>query len=130
MKTINDSDLVSANQVDKEWYIGRDIFGYPYNRKYPPNIKKYGAHYSGYRTFQQECFFYDYIVLNYDVRFKYNGVNYYIVNWGEDDCARMDETLKIQYEVFHNPIDLIENLQIEGHKLIDIMNDIEEVEVF
>lgn len=123
MKTINDADINGDN------YIGTDLMGYPFNQKYPPDTQKYGTHYSGYRTAQQECFFQDFAVQNYDVRFKCRGVDYYIVNW-DDCCARTDETLKIVYEKFPNPIALIEQLTIDGAKLIDIMNDIEEVEVF
>ena len=113
------------------WYIGRDLLGYPFNKKYPPDYKKYGSTYSGYPNVYRETFFFDYAVENYDVRFKYQGVDYYIVNWGDYNCyARMDETLKIKYESFADPIELIEQLEINGRKLIDFMNEIEEVEVF
>ena len=123
MKTISSVGITGDN------FIGKDLFGYPFNRKYPPDTKRFGTHYSGYRTAQQETFFYDFAVQNYDVRFKYKGQNYYIVNW-EDVCARTDETLKIIYERFSNPLELIEQLTIDGVKLIDFMNEIEEVEVF
>ena len=116
---------------DKEWYIGRDLAGYPFNKKYQPDYQKNGRQYSGYATPYQETFFYDYVVLKYDVRFRYQGVDYYIVNWGDCDCyARMDETLKITYESFNDPIELIEQLEINGRKLIDFMDEIEEIEVF
>ena len=91
MKMINDADINGNN------YIGKDLLGYPYNRKYPPDIKKYGSHYSGYRTFQEECFFYDFAVQHYFVCFKYKGQNYYIVSW-EDCCARTDETWNDVFE--------------------------------
>ena len=123
MKAISDADVNGSN------YIGTDLLGYPFNRKYPPDTKRYGSKYSGYMTAQQECFFYDFAVLNYFVCFKYKGQNYYIVSW-EDCCAQTDETWNVVYEKFPNPIALIEQLTIEGHKLIDIINDIEDVEVF
>lgn len=117
--------------LDKEWYIGRDLAGYPFNKKYPPDIKRYGSKYSGYKNVYRETFFYDYVVLKYEVRFRYQNVDYYIVNWGDYDCyARMDETHKITYESFTDPIALIEQLEINGCKLIDFMDEIEEVEVF
>lgn len=110
-------------------YIGRDLAGYPYNTKYPPNIEKNGAKYGGYKTAQEETFFYDFAVQNYDVRFKYEGVDYYLIT-REDYCALANSSLKKEYECFSNALDLIENLSINGRRLIDIMNDIEEVEVF
>ena len=114
---------------EDEFYIGRDVFGYRYNKKYPPDYKKYGDTYSGYATPNQEFFFYDYVVLCYDGRFTYHGVDYYIVNWG--DCfARTDEKLQIMYETFSDPIALIEQLKIDGKRLMDIMDDIEDVEAF
>ena len=124
MKITNNADINGEN------YIGTDLLGYPYNRKYPPDLKKYGSQYGGYRTFQQETFFYDYAVQSYDVRFKYNSVDYYIVNWGPGLCMRTDETLKVFYEKFPNAIALIEQLTINGVRLIDFMNEIEETEVF
>ena len=54
---------------------------------------------------------------SYDVRFKYKGQNYYIVNW-EDVCARTDESLKIFYEKFPDPLTLIEQLTIDGVNLL------------
>ena len=123
MKTRNDADF------QDEEYIGRDLFGYPFNKKYPPDTKKYGRDSSGYRTPQQETFFHDFAVLNYDVRFKYKGVDYYVIIRPEY-CARTDETLRIEYEKFKDANSLIEQLMVDGVKLIDFMDEIEEVEVF
>ena len=25
-----------------EYYVGRDVFGHPYNKKYPPDFQKFG----------------------------------------------------------------------------------------
>ena len=111
------------------YYIGRDVFGYPYNKKYPPDYQKYGRQFSGYATPNQEAFFYDYVVLCYDIRFTYRGKDYYIVNW-QDYFAYMDQTLKITYQSFPDAIALIEQLEIDGRKLIDFMEEIEDVEAF
>ena len=56
MKTISSAGITGDN------FIGTDLLGYPFNRKYPPDTKRYGTHYSGYRTAQQETFFYDRIL--------------------------------------------------------------------
>ena len=77
----------------------------------------------------QNNFFHDFAVLNYDVRFKYKGVDYYVIIRPEY-CARTDETLRIEYEKFKDANSLIEQLMVDGVKLIDFMDEIEEVEVF
>lgn len=109
------------------YYIGRDVFGYPYNMKYPPDYQKYGRQFSGYATPNQEFFFYDYAVLCYDGRFTYRGKDYYIVNW-QDYFALMNEKHDITYQEFPDAIALLENLEIDGRKLLDFMEEIEDVE--
>ena len=49
--------------------IGFDLFGYPYNIKYPPNIALYGDDCQGYKTWNQSLFFYDFAVQGYDMSF-------------------------------------------------------------
>ena len=105
---------------DDEYFVGRDVFGSPYN-------KKYGSQFSGYASPNQEFFFYDYAVLRYDGRFTYKGKDYYIVNWG--DCfALTDRKKEVMYQTFPDAIALIEQLEIDGRKLIDFMEEITDVE--
>ena len=54
--------IVSSADITGENFIGTDLAGYPFNRKYPPDTKRFGTHYGGYRTSQQETFFYDFAV--------------------------------------------------------------------
>lgn len=109
------------------YYIGRDVFGNPYNKKYPPDYKKNGSQFSGYATPNQEAFFYDYAVLCYDIRFTYKGKDYYIVNW-QDYFALTNRKHDVTYKEFPDAIALIENLEIDGKKLLDFMEEIEDVE--
>lgn len=110
-----------------EYYIGKDVFGFPYNMKYPPDYQKYGRQFSGYATPNQEAFFYDYVVLHYTIRFTYKGKDYYIINWW--DCfALTDQKHEIMYQTFPDAIALIENLEIDGRKLLDFMEEITDVE--
>ena len=75
----------------------------------------------------QEAFFYDYAVLCYDLRFTYKGKDYYIVNW--NDCyALTDETREIMHQTFPDAIELLEQLEIDGIKLLQFMEEIEDVE--
>lgn len=111
----------------EEYYVAYDIFGYPYNKKYPPDFSKYGGQYSGYATPNQEFFFYIYAIQHYDGRFVYKDKEYYIINWW--DCfALTDKKHETIYKEFPDAIALIEQLEIDGRKLIDIIDEIEDVE--
>ncbi|WP_290235651.1 hypothetical protein [Bacteroides acidifaciens] len=37
-----------TKENDPRDYVGYDIHGYPFNKKYPPNKKKYGQSFEGY----------------------------------------------------------------------------------
>ena len=120
--------MQTTNNSNKESYIGIDIAGYPFNRKYPPDIKKYGSQYYGYKNVQRQTFFYDFAVLRYDVKFSYKGVSYYIIIRNVY-CAQTDETLHIEYQRFFDAINLVESMKIDDKNLIDIIDLIEDVEV-
>lgn len=108
-------------------YIGKNIFGFRYNAAYPPNFEKYGEVYGGYANNARQVLLYDFAVQGYDVEFKYNGETYHLL-YEPDHAALCDENYTEEYETFANPIDLVENLQINGHRLIDIIDDIKDVE--
>lgn len=112
--------------------VGRDLMGYPYNIKYPPMIAKYGDKYLGYPTWNQEVFFFEHAVQGYDVTFVYHGVKYFLMADVEYYCTCEDmhfmPSEKSQY--FPNGNALIEQLEIDGHKLIEIIDELEEVEMW
>ena len=58
------------------YYIGHDLFGYPYNSEFPPNFELYGNGYAGYKNTASQVLFYDFAVQMYDGRFKYHGNMY------------------------------------------------------
>ena len=66
-------------------------------------------------------------VLCYDIRFTYKGTDYYIVNW-QDCFALTDKKREVMYQTFPDAIALIEQLEIDGRKLLDFMEEIEDVE--
>jgi hypothetical protein len=76
----------------------------------------------GYPTKAEGVLFYDFCVMGYDVEFEYNGHTYYLLDSG--DASLTDSHFTERYETFDNPMDLVENLKIEGHPLLSIVDDI------
>lgn len=108
-------------------YIGKDLLGFRYNVIYPPDTTKFGPSYGGYPNNARQVLFYDFAVQGYDVEFCYQGKKYHLL-FEPDHSALCDETYNKEFERFSNPMDLIENLSIDGHKLIDIIDELEDVE--
>lgn len=53
----------SASEKPEETdVIGFDLCGYPYNKKYPPNVDLYGRQYDGYSSPFRETLFYRFAV--------------------------------------------------------------------
>lgn len=111
---------------DPRPYIGYDLMGFPYNSKYPPNKEEYGNSHEGYKTKGEGVLLYDYVVMGYDVEFTYNGQSYYLLNDG--DGILTDKTFKKHIEIFPSPMDLVENLKIEGVPLLNLAPHIEDIE--
>lgn len=108
-------------------YIGTDLLGIRFNQAYPPNAEKYGTTYGGYSNNARQVILYDFAVQGYDVEFKYQGDTYHLL-YESDHSALCDDKYSVEYETFSNPVDLIENLQIKGKRLIDIIDQLEDVE--
>jgi len=110
--------------------VGLDLLGYPYNMKYPPDIQKYGDQYYGYPSWNHQVLFYEFACQGYDLRFMYHDHWYYAMANGDDYCTCKDEHYMPDETSIHfsNGNVLIEQWEIEGHKLIDIIDDLEEVE--
>ena len=104
-----------------------DADGYPCNCKYPPNKEKYGCLYHGYKDSFTETLLYDFGVQNYDLYFKYNGKEYYVLN-EFNYVALCDEHFNKEFEVYSNEMDFIENFKIKGKPLIELIDKLEEIE--
>ena len=63
-------------KVSRSTFIGHDLFGNAYNRKYPPNRDKIGNDFEGYETPNQLTFYYDFCIQQYGVAFYYGDVLY------------------------------------------------------
>lgn len=111
--------------------VGRNLLGFPYNIKYPPMPEKYGTHYEGYANWNREVFFYEFAVQGYDVIFSYNGKKHYLMADSEYYCTCEDDHFMPSDKSIHfkNGNELIEQLGIDGHKLIDIIDELIDVEM-
>jgi hypothetical protein len=107
-------------------YIGYDLGGYAYNKKYPPNTSAYGTHNGGYPTDNQEAFFYDLAVNLFGIKFTYGGAHYLIPSDGED-WILIDKDNNQKSDPYDNPIELIENAKVNGNRLIDIIDDLQDI---
>lgn len=107
-------------------YVGHDLFGYEYNRKYPPNKEKFGNDFGGYATPNQETFFYDYCIQQYGVVFSYEGTLYETEFTDEGPIVTNLATKEIQGP-FDNAAQLLENANVNGRKLIDILDELQNI---
>lgn len=112
----------------KESYIVYDLFGYPFNGKYPPNGDgKNGNLYHGYKTPVEECLFYDFAVQGYDLMVSYHGSKYYFMV--DEDCVWLsDERFTAMLQRFESGNDALENFLIEGKPLIQLIGELDECE--
>ncbi len=107
-------------------YVGFDLGGFMYNKKYPPNERVNGSHHHGYATDNQECFLYDVALYLYGIKFTYKGKHYWIPSDGEA-WVLINEDDNTQSEPYDNPLDLIENAMIDGKHIIDILDEFEDL---
>lgn len=107
-------------------YILRDFAGYPFNSKYPPSEYKEGL-FHGYRNNPEETFFYDFAVQKYDLRFSYEGQEYFFLS-GDDYVAQCDETFCNEICRYFDGNDMLERFTINGVPLLELIPNITDVE--
>lgn len=111
----------------KDAFIRKDLMGYAFNGKFPPMCKVKDNMYHGYDTPAQECLFYDFAVLGYDLKIKYKGLSYFFMV--DTDCVWLsDESFTAMIQRFSNGNDVLEHFYIEDtplYKLVDKLDDFE-----
>lgn len=108
-------------------YIQKDLWGYAFNGKFPPNDNHANNLYHGYATPAQECLFYDFAVQGYDLKIKYNGVYYYFMV--DTNCVWLsDETFSTMKKKFENGNDALINFVIDGKPLYQLVDKLEDYE--
>lgn len=112
----------------KDSYILNDLAGYPFNGKYPPKGNaKNGNMYHGYDTPAQECLFYDFAVLGYDLIIKHQGQYYYFMV--DEDCVWLsDSTFCATTQMFKNGNDVLEHFFIEDKPLASLVDELDNYE--
>ncbi len=109
-------------------YILEDSEGYLYNSEFKPDFAKNGDRYHGYKNNSQEAVLYYFAVMGYDLKFDYKGVTYYFLS-AENYVARCDKNFQQDLEVFENANVMVKNFSIDGEKLIDIIDDLENADI-
>lgn len=108
-------------------YIKFNKAGYPFNEKHLPDYANNGNVYHGYRNNTEETFFYDFAVQRYDLRFSYHGKEYYFLST-DSYAAQCDETFTNEICRYIDGNDVLEHFTIDGARLLDLINEIQDVE--
>ena len=108
------------------YYVSYDLLGSPFNSEFPPDFKLYGNSHRGYANDNRAVLFNDFAIEHYDVQFRFNDKWYYLL-FDKDHAARCDENFNEEFEVFRDPNTLIKNLVIDGHRLIDVIDELEDI---
>jgi hypothetical protein len=109
-------------------FVGYDLLGYEYNCKYPPNKELYGAAYDGYASPNQLTFFYDFCIHQYGVAFYYNGENYETEFTNHGPILTNKSTNEVQGP-FDDAVHLLEQSELNGKKLITVIDSLENVDL-
>lgn len=109
-------------------FVGYDLLGFAYNCKYPPNIDRYGREFGGYPTPNRETFFYDFCILGYGVAFYHNDISYEVEFSydGSGPILKNYTTGEVQGP-FEDAVNLIEEAVVNGHKMIQILDELENI---
>lgn len=114
--------------MDDYDYIGKDLGGFAYNTKYPPTAPCANAPFLGYSNWNREVLFFEFAVQGYDVSFNFEGETYYLI-YDEDGAGRCRVPFHDIIEKFESPNALIEQMDVGGKKLIDVIDLLEDVEM-
>lgn len=116
---------ITPENDPREW-VGYNLCGYPFNKKYPPNKERYGQSFEGYPNKTLGVLLYDFAVQGYDVELSYKGKTYYFMDAGEGVVT--DSHFSERKEVFDSPMALVENFKIDGKTLLELAPEIEDIE--
>ncbi len=108
-------------------YIKYNEEGYPYNGIFPPTLDPYNG-YDGYETPGEAALFYNYAVHGYNLEFKYNGITYVLLGPADGGPIALLDSEGKQLQSFKDPMDAVMNCTIQGHRLMDIMDEISDIE--
>lgn len=113
-------------KVSQSIFIGHDLFGNEYNCKYPPNRDKNGNDFGGYETPNQLTFYYDFCIQQYGVAF-YHGDVLYEAEFTDDGPTLTNRMTGAVQGPFDSAIQLLEDAEINGQKMIRIIDKFDHV---
>lgn len=113
--------------MSRKDYVMKDLAGNWFNAKYPPDYKRNGGKYHGYRNSVEETLLYDFAVLGYDLKFSLGGKEYYFLS-EPDYVAQCDENFEHEVKRFSDGNAVLEQFQIDGKPLISQIAKIEYAE--
>jgi len=110
-------------------YVIKNFAGYWINGKYMPDYSKNGGLYNGYKNSVEEALFFDFAVQGYDLGFSYKGERYYFLS-ESDYVALCDGHFTEEYQRFEDGNTALEQFKIDGKSIIDLIDELEDVEVY
>ncbi len=78
-----ETKILVTPENDPRAYIGYNMLGFPFNKKYPPNRELYRDSFEGYSNKALGILLYDFCVMGYDVEFSYKGEPFFLLNTSE-----------------------------------------------
>ncbi len=108
-------------------YIKYTKEGYPYNGMFPPPFDILNG-YDGYEKPGETALFYDYAVQGYNLEFKYNGSTYVLLGPADGGPIALTDSEGKHLQQFNGPMDAVLHCEINGHKLIDVLDEISDIE--
>lgn len=111
--------------ANKDIVKGTD--GYWQNALHAPDYAKWGNKFDGYRSYNEWVLFYYFAVQGYDLRFDYKGKTYYFLS-EQDYVALTDSSFSEDIRKWDSANEMFETFEIDGKKLIDIVNKLKNVE--
>lgn len=122
---MEDEVYMTPENDPREW-VGYDLCGYPFNKKYPPNKPVFGDGFEGYPNKALGVLLYDFAVQGYCVELSFRGKRYYFMDDG--DGVVTDSHFSQRKEVYESPMALVENFKIDGKTLLELAPEIEDIE--
>ena len=99
-----------------------------YEDEFPPKGDMAKGRYSGYNTWNECILFHEFAVNLYDMWFSYKGRKYFFNNSGDDGVQWVSEDWRETYGEWANPVEFIKNFELDGRKLFEVVNELDEID--
>lgn len=113
-------------------YIKVDDGGFPYNGIFPPegapDSSCWQKEYSGYRSGGEEAFMHSYAVQGYNLEFNFEGETYVLTGHADGNPIVLLDSDDKEIQRFSDPMDALRHCTIAGHRLLDIMDLVTDIE--